>query len=259
MQYLEFILLGILQGITEFLPISSSGHLLIGRKIFGINDYGILIEVFLHLGTLFSIILYWYKDIIKEFKLVINGERQFLYSIIIATIPASIVGFLFNDFIKDLFFDITSMKYLPFNYLLLSLIIFLSKYIINNKNNKVIYKYAFLIGIAQSIAILPGFSRSGLTIIMAMYLGLSFKTATKFSFLLAIPILLFASFDSIYHYFFISNVSNDINILLLLGFVASFVSGYFILGFLHKIIENRKFWYFSIYCFTISLILFYGI
>ena len=100
MQYLEFILLGILQGITEFLPISSSGHLLIGRRIFGINDYGILIEVFLHLGTLFSIILYWYKDIIKEFKLVINGERQFLYSIIIATIPASIVGFLFNDFIQ---------------------------------------------------------------------------------------------------------------------------------------------------------------
>ena len=259
MQYLEFILLGILQGITEFLPISSSGHLLIGRKLFGINEYGLLIEVFLHLGTLFSIILFWYKDIVKEYKLVINGKRQFLYSIIIATIPASLVGVLFNDYIKDNFFNIESMRYLAFNYLLLSFIILLSKFITNNKSNLVKYKYAFLIGIAQSIAILPGFSRSGLTIVVAMYLGLSFKTATKFSFLLAIPILVFASFDSIYQYFNLSNINNQFNILLLLGLITAFITGYFILGLLQKIIENRKFWYFSIYSFLISLILFYGI
>mgnify|MGYP001186608106 CR=1 FL=1 len=259
MEYIEFILLGILQGITEFLPISSSGHLLIGRKIFGINEYGLLIEIVLHLGTLLSIILFWHKDIKEEFKLFINGDKQFTYAIIIATIPASIVGVLFQEYIKEFFFNIESMKYLSFNYLLLSIIIFSSKFINEKNKSTVIYKYALLIGIAQSIAILPGFSRSGLTIVMAMYLGLSFKSATKFSFLLAIPILIFASFDSIYEYFLIINSFDNFNIPLLLGFITSFITGYFILGILKGIIENRKFWYFSIYCFLISLSLFYGI
>ena len=259
MEYIEFILLGILQGITEFLPISSSGHLLIGRKIFGINEYGLLIEIVLHLGTLLSIILFWHKDIKEEFKLFINGDKQFTYAIIIATIPASIVGVLFQEYIKEFFFNIESMKYLSFNYLLLSIIIFSSKFINEKNKSTVIYKYALLIGIAQSIAILPGFSRSGLTIVMAMYLGLSFKSATKFSFLLAIPILIFASFDSIYEYFLIINSFDNFNIPLLLGFITSFITGYFILGILKDIIENKRFWYFSIYCFLISLSLFYGI
>ena len=100
MEYIEFILLGVLQGITEFLPISSSGHLLMGRKVFGITDNGLLIEIILHLGTLLSIICFWYKDIIYEFKAVVKGDRKFLYSIIIATIPASLVGLFLNDLIK---------------------------------------------------------------------------------------------------------------------------------------------------------------
>ena len=137
MEYIEFILLGILQGITEFLPISSSGHLLIGRKIFGINEYGLLIEIVLHLGTLLSIILFWHKDIKEEFKLFINGDKQFTYAIIIATIPASIVGVLFQEYIKEFFFNIESMKYLSFNYLLLSIIIFSSKFI-NEKNKSTV-------------------------------------------------------------------------------------------------------------------------
>ena len=146
MEYIEFILLGILQGITEFLPISSSGHLLIGRKIFGINEYGLLIEIVLHLGTLLSIILFWHKDIKEEFKLFINGDKQFTYAIIIATIPASIVGVLFQEYIKEFFFNIESMKYLSFNYLLLSIIIFSSKFINEKNKSTVIYKYALLIG-----------------------------------------------------------------------------------------------------------------
>jgi len=259
MEYLEFILLGILQGVTEFLPISSSGHILIGRKLFGISDNGLLIEIILHLGTLLSILLFWYKDIIREFKVVLGGNRRYLYSIIIATIPAAIVGLLFNDFIKDTFFNINSMGYLSFNYFLLSLIIFSSKYITGNNKETVIYKYAILIGLAQSIAILPGFSRSGLTIVMAMYLGLSFKEATKFSFLLAIPILTFASCDSIYEYFSTINSEGNFELPLLLGFITSFIIGYFSLAFLQNIVKNRKLWYFSIYCLIASLILLYGI
>jgi len=249
----------LLQGITEFLPVSSSGHLLIGRKIFDINEFGILVEVILHIGTLLAIIVFWYNDIKKEYNTFIDGDKSYFYSIIIGTIPAAIIGLLFNEFIKTTFFDISSMKYLSFNYLILSIIIFSSKYISNNKIENIVFKSAFLIGIAQSLAILPGFSRSGLTIVMGLYLGLNFKTATKFSFILAVPILIFASIDSIYNYFILENLNQNINLLLFVGLCTSFISGYLILIMLQKIIENRKLWYFSFYCFLISLVLFYGI
>ena len=259
MQYLEIIILGLLQGVTEFLPISSSGHLLIGRKIFGINEYGILIEVFLHMGTLLAIIFYWNKDIKNEYKIFLSGDKNFFHCIIIGTIPALVVGLVLNDFIKNTFFDISSMKYLSFNYLILSIIIFSSKYVTDNKIENIVLKSAFLIGIAQSIAILPGFSRSGLTIIVGLYLGLNFKVATKFSFMLAIPILLFAAIDSIYNYIMISSLNQNISLLLILGFIASFISGYLMLLLLQKIIENKKLWYFSFYCLLISMVLFYAI
>ena len=151
------------------------------------------------------------------------------------------------------------MNYLSINYLLLAIIIFSSKYISGNNKQTVIYKCAIFIGIAQSIAILPGFSRSGLTIMMAMYLGLSFKTATKFSFLLAIPILLFASFDSIYQYLSSEYLSSTFKSSILLGFIVSFITGYLSLNFLQNIVGSKKFWYFSIYCFITSLVLFNGI
>ena len=163
MEYIEFILLGILQGLTEFLPISSSGHILMGRKFFSISGNGLLIEIVLHLGRLLSILVFSYKDIIDEFKSFLGGNKKFLYSIIIGTIPAATVGLLLNDFIKTTFFNIESINYLALNYILLTIVIFSSKFITGNNKKEVIYKYALLIGLAQSVAFLPGFSRSGLT------------------------------------------------------------------------------------------------
>jgi len=257
MEYIEFILLGLLQGITEFLPISSSGHLLLGRKLFNINDHGIIIEVFLHLGTLFSIFVFWFKDIKYEIKSFISGNKNYLISIIIGTLPAAIIGYLFNDYIENIFFDINSIKYLAYNYFLLAIIIFISKYFISGINNNITFKNALIIGIIQSFAILPGLSRSGLTIIMGLYLGLSFKTSSKFSFMLAIPILIFASINSIFDYSSIN--ATNINLQLIFGGIFSFISGYYILIFLHKILRTNKFWYFSFYCLFLSLVLFYGI
>ena len=256
-EYLEFILLGILQGITEFLPISSSGHLLLGRKLFNINEYGIIIEVFLHLGTLFSILLFWLSDIKYEIKKFTSGNSKYVNSIIIGTIPAAIVGFLFNDYIENIFFDTNSIKYLSYNYLLLSILIFISKYFMNGTKNEITYKFAFLIGVIQSFAILPGLSRSGLTIILGLYLGLNFKTSSKFSFMLAIPILIFASIHSLIDYLTFELFS--INLQLIIGSIFSFISGYYILIFLQRILQSNKFWYFSFYCFLLSMVLFYGI
>ena len=256
MQKLEYAILGIIQGITEFLPISSSGHILIGRYFFNINHPGINIEVFLHTGTLLSIILFWYKDILYEINEIKNGKRFFIISFIIGTIPAGIIGFTFNSFIKYYFFNSSSLSFLSYNYILLGVILFSSKFIKNNSNDSISYKNAFLIGIAQACAIIPGLSRSGLTIVMAMYLGISFKSATKFSFLLAIPILVFATFDTMLSDY--PNFYNNINSTqITIGFILSFVVGYLTLGLLQKIIKNQKLWYFSFYCLIIGLILFY--
>ena len=255
MEYIEFILLGLLQGITEFLPISSSGHLLIGKKIFNLFQYGIFIEIFLHLGTLFSILLFWHKDIKNEFESLLSGNKKYLVCLIIGTIPAGIVGLLYSDLIENIFFNSESVDYLAYNYIVLSIIIFISKFFMDGSKNTISYKDAILIGLAQSIAILPGFSRSGLTIVMGMILGLDFKQATKFSFFLAIPILLFASINSIYDYIFIDTLS--INFALFLGLIFSFISGYFMLVLLHKILQLKKLWYFSIYCIILSVVIMY--
>ena len=257
MNYLEYILLGAVQGLTEFFPISSSGHLLLLRKLFGIEEGGLLIEVALHLGTLLSIVFFWKKLIYEKIQETFKGDFDYLSVIIIGTIPAGIVGLLFEDKIKEYFFDISSMNYLIVCYIVLTIIIFSTKYFIKNKNSEITYFYAFLIGIAQAMAILPGLSRSGLTIFMALLLGLSFKKSMQFSFMLAIPILIFSS---IYLIFNNMELLLDMSFLieLLVGILSSFLIGYSILFMLEKIINKGKFWYFSFYCLFISLVLFYA-
>ena len=112
MNLFESIILGVLQGITEFFPISSSGHLLIARKIFNINQLDLFLEVFLHTGTLLSILFYWRKEISIEIKKILNKNYEYFFQIILATIPAGLVGFLFKDEIENLFFNIQSIEYL---------------------------------------------------------------------------------------------------------------------------------------------------
>jgi undecaprenyl-diphosphatase len=258
MNYLEYILLGVVQGLTEFFPISSSGHLLLLRKLFGIDEGGLLIEVALHLGTLLSILFFWKKFIYRKIKETLKGDFDYLSTIIIGSIPAGFIGFLFEEKIKDYFFDISSMNYLIVCYIVLAIIIFSTKYFINNKNSIITYPYAFLIGIAQAIAIIPGLSRSGLTIFMALLLGLSFKKSMQFSFMLAVPILIFSSIYLIFNN--IELLLLDMNFLmeLLVGILSSFLIGYGILFMLEKIINKGIFWYFSFYCLFISLVLFYA-
>ena len=258
MNYLEYILLGAVQGLTEFFPISSSGHLLLLRKLFGINEGGLLIEVALHLGTLLSILFFWKKFIHQKINETLNGDFNYLLIIIIGTIPAGFIGIMFEDIIKDYFFDISSMNYLIICYSVLTIIIFSTKYFLNNKGLSISYFYAFLIGMAQAMAILPGLSRSGLTIFMALLLGLSFKKSMQFSFMLAIPILIFSSL-----YLIINNIEFlmlDIYFLieLSIGIFSSFLIGYAVLFILEKIIDKGRFWLFSFYCLFITLVLFYA-
>ena len=256
MNYLEYIILGILQGITEFLPISSSGHLLIGRSIFSLDLElsDSFIEVFLHGGTLLSILLYWRKDILQELKDIINGKMEFIYCIIIGTIPAGVVGLIFKSQINKYFFDINNISYLCLSYFLLGMILLLTKKFKVIKYNTLLYSHALLIGIAQSLAILPGISRSGITIACALFLGLNPIVSTKFSFMLAIPILIFSFLDSMASNYYNLNNSHLL-IPLIIGFITSFIIGYIAIGFLVKLIENNKLWYFAPYCIFISILI----
>ena len=255
MNYFEAIVLGFIQGATEFLPISSSGHLIILRKIFNITEYSLLLEVALHIGTLISILIFWHKDYLSELKKIKEGEFSKIKKVFIGCIPAALVGFFLKENIKNIFYDINSLNYLFISYIVMSCLLYCSKYFKDNKDNSITYAYALLIGISQALAIIPGISRSGITIITALFLGISFKKSIEFSFILVIPILIFAGIDSFiaeYHL-----IIKDINtiIFFILGLLSSVLFGYFFLLLLQKIIIKNKFWYFSFYCLFISILL----
>ena len=258
MDFIEYIILGIIQGITEFLPISSSGHLLIGRFIFGMDSHisGSFIEIFLHGGTLLSILLYWKKDLIEDAKKIINGKSSIFINIIIGTLPAAVIGLLFKNQIDEYFFNIENINYLAISYLFLSIILFLTKSNSLNRYENISYKYAFIIGIAQCFAIIPGISRAGITIAAALYIGMDSKNSTKFSFMLAIPILFVSFFGSLIENYSLFTQS-VIFWPLIAGFISSFFVGYLTIKFLVNIIKKDKLWYFSAYCLSLSFILIY--
>jgi len=258
MNFIEYIILGAIQGITEFLPVSSSGHLLIGRSLFDLktNISGSFIEVFLHGGTLLSILFYWRKDLIIDVKEVFNGRYSTLYNIMIGTIPAAIVGFLFKDRIDSYLFNIDNISYLSVSYFLLAIILFLTKKNISKGNHNILLKYAFIIGIAQSFAIIPGISRAGITIATALYIGINREDSTKFSFMLAIPILFVSFFGSFIENYLLFSQSTMFWPLIV-GFFSSFIVGYLSIGFLVNTINKDKLWYFSAYCLSLSFMLIY--
>ena len=253
MSIVESIVLGIIQGVTEFLPISSSGHLLIARTLFNINELDLFLEIFLHAGTLLSIILFWRREINAEIIRIVNKDLNYFYKLVVATIPAGLIGLLLKDKIELLFYSTNSSQYLILTYLIMAFIL----YTIRNQTDKkrsLTFKIAIIIGLVQAIAILPGISRSGITICIGCLCGLSLKKSTEFSFFIAIPIMLLASIYSIF-----SNLNifynNDLLAPLIYGFAVSSVVGYIVIKIMVKITYNNKFWFFSIYCFCISLIL----
>tara|TARA_B100001540_G_scaffold192133_1_gene169356 strand:+ start:347 stop:1132 length:786 start_codon:yes stop_codon:yes gene_type:complete len=255
MNFYESILLGLVQGATEFLPVSSSGHLILLRKIFNINEMSLLLEVALHIGTLISILCFWFKDYLIEIKLILKGNLETLLKIIIGCIPAAIIGFFFKEDIRMYFYSINSISYLTVSYFMMSLLLLSTKFFKKNNVDSISYINALLIGCVQAIAIIPGISRSGITIAIALLLGISFRASIKFSFILVIPILIFAGLDSMVTDY--SLITQDINTILFLltGVLFSSLSGYIFLFLLNKILINNKFWLFSFYCLFISILL----
>ena len=247
MDFLDALILGILQGITEFLPVSSSGHLVIGQKLLGINVPGNAFEVILHIGTLMSILVVFWPDIhrllgdIKDYN-----TRIYIFTLLLGTTPAIIVGLLSKDQIASMF-DNTYTVALAL--IVTGIILISSKWFLNKKSDLTLIK-GFNIGLAQALAIIPGISRSGVTICTGLAMGLSTKEAARFSFLLAIPAI---SGAGILTAMDIDKISLGMDIIFV-GFLSSFLVGWAALKWLLNLLKTGKFHWFGVYCLLLGII-----
>ena len=249
MTLLEAITLGVIQGLTEFLPISSSGHLVLGQYVLDVKLKGNSFEIVTHLGTLVSVLCIFWKEILSlTLDITDKNNRKYIFYLILGTIPAVVIGFGAKSYISELF---ESVQLVSIALMVTGLILFFSKKVKNN-SLQIDAKKAFLIGITQAIAIVPGISRSGITICTALALGMSGKNAAKFSFLLAIPVIsgagLLLTLDPQSGITFIPLSS------LIVAFMSSFIIGYICLKWLLNLLESGKFHFFGYYCFMIGLI-----
>ncbi len=255
MSILEAIILGIIQGLTEFLPVSSSGHLELGKAILGDNslpEESLLFTVVLHFATALSTVVVFRKEIGEILKGLFqfqwNEEAQFSVKIILSMMPAAVIGVLFNDQIEALF----SKQILLVGAMLVitGLLLFLADKAKNTDKN-VTFTNAFIIGIAQAIAILPGISRSGATISTSVLLGIDREKAARFSFLMVVP-LIFGKMAKDLLDGGISSSTIDI-MPMALGAIAAFVAGLFACNWMIALVKKSQLKYFSYYCFAAGI------
>lgn len=185
MNWFEGIFLGLVQGLTEFLPVSSSGHLTILSYLLNAKDAGLTFTILLHFATLISVVFCYYREL---WDLIRHPLQKYMLLIIVATLPAGIIGVVFNDFFKGLFSNIWVPAIALF--VTAGLLLIADNFRGNREGKDMTVWMALLIGVMQAIAICPGISRSGATIFMALLLGLSRTEAAKFSFLMSIPVIL---------------------------------------------------------------------
>ena len=254
----QAIFLGIVQGLTEFLPISSSGHLVFFQSLFGMEEPQLFFDVMLHFGTLLAVLVYFRRDIsgiIRGIGSMLTGKRKdeegikFFFLILVATIPTGLMGFLFKDWFESLF---SKPKIVGGMLLITGVILMLTR--LKKNEGKSIEKMkwidALLIGVAQGIAIIPGISRSGATISMGLFCGLNRELAGRFSFLLSIPAILGATLLE----FKKMDSAPDIATVLI-GTATAFVIGTIALAFLMRLIKAGGLFYFSYYCFGVGLLM----
>ena len=251
MSSLEAIILGLVQGLTEFLPVSSSGHLAIGKALFGIETADLSFEVAVHAATVLATIVVFWKDIWKLlcglFKWKLNSETRYILLILLSMIPVFIVGMFFKDSVEELFGN--GLLVVGCALLVTALLLFLSETLTSRRGGeggKVTWKSALWMGLAQAVAVIPGLSRSGSTIAAGLLSGVSKQEVTRFSFLMVlIPILGEAFLDVVGGDFAASTVGT---LPLILGFLAAFVSGLFACKFMIAMVRKARLKWFALYC-----------
>ena len=256
MDTLDAIILGIIQGLTEFLPVSSSGHLELGKAILGDNsvqEESLLFTVVLHFATALSTLVVFRKDVLDLIKGLLkfswNEDTKFSLKIIVSMIPAVIVGLFFEKELESLFGG--NIGFVGAMLLVTALLLWLADRA-KNTEKKVSFSNAFVIGISQAIAMLPGISRSGATISTSVLLGNDKNKAARFSFLMVVPLI----FGKIAKDLMSGELSSETSNMtaLGLGFAAAFVSGLIACTWMITLVRKSKLSYFAIYCLVVGLI-----
>lgn len=272
MTILQSIALGALQGIAEFLPISSSGHLAVTQTLFGLEDVPLLFDVFLHLATLAAVVIFFWKKIAvllavfyrwvfrrQPRNLIDDTEfynRKIIIAVVLATVVTGIIGVLTSKFIEHVPLNIVCAGFCVTGIVLILSAVWekrnLQAQASSQSIESVSWKQALAIGVAQGVGTLPGISRSGSTIAGALFCGVPRKTAADFSFIVSIPAVLGAFVLELRH---LDEVSSSVGApLVALGCVTAFVTGYAALAFLMKLIKSGKLWLFSCYLIPIGLL-----
>ena len=261
MEYLHIIILATIQGLTEFLPISSSAHLVLVPRLFGFSDPGLDVDAFLHLGTLAATLIYFRKEVLAMLQSFISkrpADRKLALGIIIATIPVLGIGFGFKGFFEaDIVRSLLSMIVT----LLLGsvLMYYADNFIKKQKQHKTIedlsIKEMLFVGLMQTLALFPGVSRSGSTISAGLFVGLGRDSAARFSFLVGLPAVagagLLALKDLVE-----TGINSDSSIIpLFLGFITSFIVGYLAIDFMIKFLKNHDLMGFIVYRIVLASIL----
>ncbi|MBO6105113.1 MAG: undecaprenyl-diphosphatase UppP [Methanobrevibacter sp.] len=270
MDIIQAIIIGLVQGLTEFLPVSSSAHLIFAQQALGLADVGLAFDVLLHVGTLVAVIVYFFNDIvnmIKGFLLSLvdlkdgnfMGElkkdpyKKLAWLTILATIPIGIVGVLFNDIVESMFQGLTVPAFLL---LITGCLLYLSQRMNSGRIDvrNITLKEALIMGCGQALAILPGLSRSGTTIAAGLFAGLDKEFAAKFSFILSIPAILGAA---VFQLKDLTGGSIEIGACIA-GFVVAAISGYLAISFLLKIVREKSLDIFAYYCWIVGIIVLVG-
>ncbi len=256
MDIIDSIILGIVQGLTEFLPVSSSGHLELGKAILGdasIPEESLLFTVVLHFATALSTIVVFRKDVWSIVKGALrfqwNDDLKFVSKIALSMVPAAVIGFTYESELAELFGG--NIKMVGFMLIITALLLYLADKA-KNTDKDISFKNAFVIGFAQAIAMLPGISRSGATISTSVLLGNDKTKAARFSFLMVVPLI----FGKIAKDILSGDLTYDSSTFgtLSIGFIAAFVSGVLACTWMIKLVKNSKLVYFAIYCLIVGLI-----
>lgn len=252
MNWYEALIFGLVQGLTEFLPVSSDGHLEIVKYLFGGIEESFLFSVAVHGATVLSILVVFWKDIMKLvrgiFRFEMNEETVYALKLAVSMIPVAIVGFTIKDKVEALFvadMDITG------SFLLVTALFLVIGHFVRKRDKPITYGGAFIMGIAQALAVLPGLSRSGSTISTGLMLGNSKNDLARFSFLMVIVPIIGANFIQV-----VTTGTEAVNVVifpLVIAFVAAFVSGYAACRWMISIVRKGKLGWFALYCLLIGL------
>lgn len=266
MKYIIYILFGILQGFTEPLPISSSGHLFLFKKLFNTNMLDDLnFEIFVNFGSFIAILIIFFPDIVKLIKsfftYIFNKEKRketyvdfkYCWLVVIGSIPVAIAGALFKDNIES---ALSNIKMLGVAFLVTAIALFLVKNCSGQKEDKdITYLDAIIIGLFQMIALCPGISRSGATLVACLICGLKRETALKYTFILYFPVSIASMALGVFD--FIENpLSSSLILPYILGMIAALIVTYFSYKWLSELVKKGKLWKFSIYCLCLALFIF---